>query len=257
MNPANSAEALQQLQQTQSTAQDPNAILATQRSQLGVQGAQDTVTGLRGAIDNTTRMLKQVAPSVMGRTGNSLVTSAQSGRIIQNEEAPISSTLADEGQKYSQASSDADKLESQAEQSASGIYKGQQDKQSYLQGLYDTLYQREQNTQAETDKQAAAAENQREAQASEATANAKVSGGTGGTSKAAAAKTPTSQQRAGGGYNFQSADGKTISARLYAQLTGTDFNTLLKTMAANGDNGAADVLKHGASSAAYKALTWD
>lgn len=253
MNPTNSAEALQSLEQTQSTAQDPNAILTGQRQSLGVNAANDTVTGLRGAINNTTTLLKQVAPSVMGRTANSLVTSAQSGRIIQNEEAPISSTLSDENQKYSDASNDANKLESEAEQSASGIYKGQQDKESYLQNLYNTLYQSEQDKQAETDKQAAAAEQAAEASSS-SSSSGKSSGGGGST---AAAKTPTSQQRAGGGYNFQSSDGKSISARLYAQLTGTDFNTLLKTMAANGDSGAADVLKHGASSAAYKALTWD
>jgi len=159
MNPANSQEALAQLQQIQSQAQNPNDILANQRQQLGVNAANETVTGLRGAINNTTQLLKQVAPSVMGRTGNSLVTSAQAGRIIQNEQAPISQNLADQGQQYSQAAENLNKLESQAGQAASGIYQGQQDKLSYAQNLYNTLYQKERDAQ-----QAAQAEANRQEQ---------------------------------------------------------------------------------------------
>lgn len=157
MNPQNSQDALSQLQQIQSQSQNPNDILSNQRQQLGVNSAQDTVTGLRGAINNTTKLLKQVAPSVMGRTGNSLVTSAQAGKIIQNEQAPISENLTEQGSQYTQAAEDLNRLQGQASESANGIYQGQQDKLSYAQNLYNTLYQREQATeqarQADLDRQ--------------------------------------------------------------------------------------------------------
>ena len=62
-DPTNSQEALTQLQAQQNAALNPNDILSQQRQQLGVQGAQDTVTGPRGAINNTTKLLKQVVVS--------------------------------------------------------------------------------------------------------------------------------------------------------------------------------------------------
>ena len=137
--------ALTQLQQQQSAAKDPSALLNEQRQTLGVQGAQDTVTGLRGAINNTTNLLKKVAPSVMGRTANSLVTSAQAGRQIQNESAPITQTLTEQTGQYDEAGRNLSDLEGKASQAATGLYQGQQDKMSYLQNLYNTLYGKEQD----------------------------------------------------------------------------------------------------------------
>lgn len=139
--------ALATLQQQQQQAQDPNAILNAQRQQLGVQGAQDTVTGLRGAINNTTKLLQQVAPSVMGRTGSSLVTNAQATKQISNEQAPISQNLSDQSTQYNQADEDLNKLQDEATTQANGIYQGQEDKLSYAQNLYNTLYQKEKDAQ--------------------------------------------------------------------------------------------------------------
>lgn len=147
MPPTNSQDALAQLQQAQSSAQNPNQILDAQRQNLGVNQAQDTVTGLRGAINNTTKLLKQVAPSVMGRTANSLVTNAQATRQISNEQAPISQNLSEQGTEYNQASQDLGQLQDRAQQAAGGIYQGQQDKLSYAQNLYNTLYQKEQDAE--------------------------------------------------------------------------------------------------------------
>lgn len=157
MQPTSSQQAIAQLQEQQKLAQNPSDILSSQRQQLGVQGAQDTVTGLRGAINNTTKLLKQVAPSVMGRTAQSLVTNAQANRIIQNESQPLQASLGEQGLQYNQANDDLARLESLAAQQASGMYQGQQDKLSYLQGLYNILYGREQDAekarQAELDRQ--------------------------------------------------------------------------------------------------------
>lgn len=140
----NSQAALANLQTQQTQALNPNDILKQQRDQLGVTGAQETVKGLRGAINNTTKLLKQVAPSVMGRTQSSLVTNAQAQKQIQNEQAPIAQNLSDQGQEYNIASQDLNQLERDASQAASGIYQGQQDKLSYLQNIYNSLFQREQ-----------------------------------------------------------------------------------------------------------------
>jgi hypothetical protein len=148
MNPKSSQQALAQLQNAQKSYQSPNDILSQQRQQLGVQGAEDTVTGLRGAINNTTNLLKQVAPSVMGRTGSSLVTNAQAVGQINNEQRPIAQNLTEQGQQYGEANTLLDQLTGKANQAATGIYQANQDKSSYLQNLYSTLYGKEQDAVA-------------------------------------------------------------------------------------------------------------
>lgn len=143
MNPNNSQEALGALQQFQANAQDPGAILAGQQQRLGTNAALENVTGLRGAVANTTRLLNQVAPSVMGRTGNSLVTSAQATRQIGNEQAPIAQQLSSQGEQLGTATQDYDRLAQQAQQAAELQYTGQQNQRSYLQSIYDALYSKE------------------------------------------------------------------------------------------------------------------
>jgi hypothetical protein len=145
MNPTTSQDALAQLQQTQGSARSAADILGNQRQQLGVNAAQDTVSGLRGAITNTTKLLNQVAPSVMGRTANSLVTNAQATRQIANEQQPISQQLGQTTQDYNTALSDYDRTASRASEAANMEYGDQQNKLSYLQNLYNSLYGREQD----------------------------------------------------------------------------------------------------------------
>lgn len=66
---------------------------------------------------------------------------------------------------------------------------------------------------------------------------------------------PVAQQRAGNGFNFTDASGKPISARTYAALTGTNFNSLVTQMAQAGDAGAKAYLKSGGK-AFSSALSW-
>lgn len=171
----NSQAALASLQQAQSQSQDPNTILSGQRQQLGVDKAQQTVTGLRGAINNTTKLLKQVAPSVMGRTGSSLVTNAQATGQIANEQRPIAQNLSDQGAAYNEANTDLSTLNQRAQEAASGIYAGQQDKLSYAQNLYNTLYQKERDVeaarQAELDRQEQIRQFNEQSRVSQANAN--------------------------------------------------------------------------------------
>lgn len=243
MNPTTSAQALSSLQQTQAQAQDPNTILANQQQQLGVNAAQNTVQGLRGAIDNTTQLLTKVAPSVMGRTGNSLVTNAQATRQIGNEQAPIQQNLATDTNKYNEANTNLNDLQSKASQAAQGIYQGQQDKLSYAQNLYNTLYKQEQDA-------ATAAENQREFNQSLAAKSSSNSAGgisdvlgslLGGNSTPGGAQI---QQRTNGGFNFQDAKGQATNAVGFSQAKGVPIRTLLSQMAQAGDNGAKTALNY-------------
>lgn len=199
MQPDTSQAALSQLQQIQSQSQDPNTILSGQRQQLGVDQAQDTVTGLRGAINNTTKLLKQVAPSVMGRTGSSLVTNAQATKQISNEQAPINQTLSEQGTQLGQDQQDLSDLNSKAQTAASGIYQGQQDKISYAQNLYNNLYQREQAAEAARQAEVQRQEQIRQFNETLAASNAK-SAASGGSSfnLPGAGSTPTAKTLSGG-----------------------------------------------------------
>lgn len=155
-------QALSQVQQAQSTAMNPNQYLSQANQSLGVNAAQDTVNGLQGAINSSTKLLQQVAPSVMGRTANSLVNSAQASKQIQNEQAPITQTLGNQTTAYNQADQQLGQLQTKAQQQATGAYQGQQDKISYLQNIYNTLYQQQKDQQAQANAESAKQEQIRE-----------------------------------------------------------------------------------------------
>lgn len=176
----NSAQALQALQSFQGSEQSPDQLLTSQETSLGVPGAQQQVSGLRQAITNTTNLLNQVAPSVYGRTQNSLVTSAQAGRQISNEQAPIQQNLTKLGGQYTDASSDYKDLLGKASTLAGLQATGQQTKESNLKDIYTALYGQEQDTKKAAADAAAADEAKREFNVS---ASQKASsGGSGGLS---------------------------------------------------------------------------
>lgn len=141
-----SGQALQNLQTAQSTQQTPDQIQQSTDQSLGVPGAQQQVSGLRQAITNTTNLLNGVAPSVEGRTQNSLETSAQANREIQNEQAPISQTLGGQNTALSNDQSDLSNLLSQASTEEGLKEQGQTDTLTNLQNIYNDLYGQEQNT---------------------------------------------------------------------------------------------------------------
>jgi hypothetical protein len=225
MQPTNSAQALSQLQSAQGSAQDPNSILQAQNQALGVNNAQQTVTGLRGAINNSTKLLQQVAPSVMGRTGSSLVTNAQATRQIANEQAPISQQLSQQGSQYNQAQQDLTQLQGQAQQQASGIYQGQQDKLSYLQNLYNSLYGQEQDAakQAEAKREFDAQLAASKAQAAAANKAFSLSGGGGSSSTSTQTKDP-----------YAAVNKQNAANAIVGLLKGNNAGTVAKTIAAIG-----------------------
>ena len=144
MQPQTSSQALSAAQQYQSGMQSPLQELQGAESQLGTSAAQQQVSGLRSAINNTTNLLNNVAPGVMGRTGQSLETSAQANREIQNEQAPISATLGKQQQDYQSANADYANLEAKAESLANANESAQQNQLGYLMNVYSALYGQEQ-----------------------------------------------------------------------------------------------------------------
>lgn len=143
-----SSQALGNLQNFQSQMKQPTDFLNQQQQQLGVPGQEQQVSGLRQAITNTTNLLNQVAPSVYGRTGNSLVTDAQATRQIGNEQAPIATQLNQQNQSYTGAQSDLDRALQQAAQNATFQEQGQQQQLGNLQTVYGNLYKQEQDALA-------------------------------------------------------------------------------------------------------------
>lgn len=269
MNPTTSSDALNQLQTQESQSQNPNDILSSQKQQLGVDSAQQTVNGLQGAINNTTKLLQQVAPSVMGRTGNSLVTQGQATRQIENEQAPISTNLGNEETQYNQAGQNLNQLQSQAQQAASGIYQGQQDKIGYLQNIYNSLYGKEQDTAKQAADAQAAAVQQKQFEESLAAQKSAAAASNplnylGGNSNSLPTGMSLKGASAGSGYNF-SFGGQPVSAASFAKVSGNSLDDILYTMAQNGDKTAASAYKdilsnHGSTSPAirakYSSLFW-
>lgn len=194
MNPANSGQALQQLEAFQGSEKAPQDILSGQEQSLGIPAAQQQVSGLRQAITNTTNLLNQVAPGVYGRTANSLVTTAQAGRQIQNESAPIQTKLSGLNTAEGNASNDLNTNLSRAANLASLEQSGQSTKESGLMDIYKALYGQEQDTAAKQADAAKQAEAVREFNVSQA--NSK-SGGSGGlTGAQSLAQTEKAQQQA-------------------------------------------------------------
>lgn len=250
-----STQALSNLQSFDAGAKSPDQIYKDTSAGLGIPAAQQQVSGLRGAINNTTQLLSQVAPSVMGRTGNSLVTSAQANRQIGNEQAPLNDQLNKENTDYSGASSDLNSLLGQANTQTSNNIAGQNSQLSYLQGIYSDL--------AGTEQQATANQLARD-QLNAQIADSKAKAASGGISLAGTGRTPTgptppgSQGSVGtmnmnstGGFAFSNAQGKPVTLARYLVDNGYQGNQILQKAAEilatgkGGDQGIANAISGG------------
>lgn len=235
-----------QMAQLNASYVDPTTKYTQTLASMGGDAAQQRVSSLSTALQNNENLITGLPANILQRTQNSDVTAGQNARLNAMEVAPLNQTETNLGTQKSNAQTDFNNIQTGAKNAADLYQTGFTTQQSNLQ-------QQIANAQAA----AAAAEQQRQFNVQQAAAATAAKSGGSGSSKAAA-PAPAYQQRASDkGYNFQNAGGQGISARLYAQLTGTDFNALLRTMASNGDVGAKDVLAHGASSQYYHALTWD
>ncbi len=208
-----SGQAQQNLQSYTGGMQSPDQAMSAANAQFGVSQAQQTAQGLRSSLQNTNQVLQQVAPGVMGRTANSLVTSAQANRQIQNESAPIQTQLADLGQQEQNADSSYRDALSQAQNAANANLGFQGQHQSYLQSVYNDLYAKENADRA-------FAEQQREANM-QSSAAANSGGSVASPSLGTSTATPSGMSRnAAGGYSFTNQQGQPITMGQYLYQQG-------------------------------------
>lgn len=246
-----SAQALSNLQAAGAAQKTPDQVYQANSSALGIPGAQQQVSGLRGAINNTTNLLQQVAPSVMGRTQNSLVTSAQANAQIANGQAPLNTQLDAENQQYSGASSDLTNLLGQANTETSNDLTGQQNQLSYLQGIYGDLSAGEQQAAAN----ALARDQLAASEKAAAGSGVGLSGGGGNTGTSGTnGSTPSGSmtRNSAGGYAFSDGSGKPITMAQYLMANGaTPANIvakvegLLGSSQTSGDLGILHAIQNG------------
>lgn len=214
--PTTSGQALQDYNSFTSGMQTPQSIVQGADQSTGVTGAQQQVSGLRQAITNTTNLLNQVAPSVYGKTQNSLVTNAQATGQIAAQDAPIQTKLSGLNTSEGNASSDLTSAENNASTLAGAEQTGQTAQQTALMDLYKTLSSNETNSSQ-------AQEAIREFNASNAIAqqNANTSASS-AASSAAKSATPTATQgdiATSRGDLIKSAAGDGyVSPQAYAQI---------------------------------------
>jgi hypothetical protein len=213
-----SAGALQNLQGFEGSQQSASQLQSANNTALGVPAAQQQVSGLRGAINNTTQLLSQVAPSVMNQARDSLMSTGQGNAVIAADQAPLNTSLASENTDYNQANSDLTNATNQANTLTTNDLTGQQNQLSYLQGIYSDLNNSEQQATANK-----LAQDQLNAsiQASKESANATVTaaelaggGNSGGTSSGGTTTTGngyTGSQNSVGGYEFTGPNGKPVT----------------------------------------------
>lgn len=250
MQPATtSAQALTNLQTAQAGQQSPDQLQQSTGQALGIPAAQQQVSGLRGAINNTTSLLQQVAPSVMGRTQNSLVTSAQADAQIANGQAPLNTQLNTENTDYSNANSDLTNLTNEQGTEVGNDITNQQNQLSYLQGIYSDLSAAEQqkitNAQAE----------QTIANSAAGSASPALAGGTSTATTTPSATTASAPQAFAKGTTPQSA----VAQLFKGYQVGTDqgyteqavIPALEQLLALNNPTESKDVIDSAAANIAY------
>ena len=202
-----SAQAQTNLQNYASQMQTPTQEIQTADQSLGVNQAQQQVTGLQGAIANTTNLLQQVAPTVMGNAENSLVTQSQANQQISNASAPLNTQLTNQTNSYNQANSNYTNLEGQAQNLANANLSAQQGQESYLQSIYNDLYTQEQNAQQAATQQQQYEQSLQETEANNAAVNANAAEANKISEENASAPTPAEQLQSDVSTMFSSAGG--------------------------------------------------
>lgn len=162
MNPQNSRDALGQLQSFQSTRRKPQDVLRESEERLGIPTATQRQVGLRGAITNTENLLKNVDPSVSGRTQGSLVTDAQKQRLIALEREPIAGQFTEQSRALENETANVAELNRRALQESQLAVSADDARQNELQSLYQALYKQEQDQIAREQADRAFAEQQRQ-----------------------------------------------------------------------------------------------
>lgn len=94
---------------------DPVKSYNNVTAQLGIPDARARVTNLQTQIANSENAIKNVDPSVTGRTQNSLVTEAQRQRLVNMERAPLTDTYNTQTKNYNTENSNLSSLLGEAD----------------------------------------------------------------------------------------------------------------------------------------------
>lgn len=224
-----------QLQDYDKNRKNSVDVLNDAMKQYGVPEIRSRVSGLRTTLGNTENALNAVDPSVTGRTQGSLVSEAQRQKQVSNERAPIAEQYGQQTRALGNESANlSDQLQAAqllAQNQVSDYDRGRQSLSSQYEVA--TARELEKRRREEADRayqlQVQAANDARKAASSAGGASPSFDGGGETAPKA------LSQQRSGGGFNFQDTGGKSISAGKYAQLTGKSIGDLLYQMGKSGD----------------------
>jgi hypothetical protein len=162
MNPQSSRDALSQYQSFQSSRQKPQDVLKASEERLGIPTATQRQVGLRGAITNTENLLKNVDPSVSGRTQGSLVTDAQKQRLIAMEREPIAGQFTEQSRALEGETANVADLNRRALTESQLAISADDARENSLRGVYDVLYRQEQDQLAREQAAREFAEQQRQ-----------------------------------------------------------------------------------------------
>lgn len=127
---------LSQFQKTQKSASD---LYSGAEAELGVQGARDTASRTKQALNLTQGLINNLPGSVTGRTQGSLVSEAQRQRLLANEMQPLTNQYNIQGGQYSDQQNALNALLGQAAQKSGLQYQSQTDRYNQLNDIYKTL----------------------------------------------------------------------------------------------------------------------
>ncbi len=138
-----SAGALAELKNFQSTRKGASDYYDQAQNELGVGGVKARADDLRGIIRNTETSLKGVNQSVAGRTRGNLVNEAQRARLENIEKAPLMEGIASQQGALSDEMQSYRDLLGQAGTKSGLLYQTDSDKASSLQQTYQNILQQE------------------------------------------------------------------------------------------------------------------
>lgn len=253
--PPSSQAAYQSLQDFQKNEVTPQAAISQGEQRYGVSGLGSQLDALRSMTGNLQTSIKNVDPSVTGRTQGSLVTEAARNAIVNHERAPLMDQLGTANQNLGETQGSYDRATGLASNYASDLLNSNKNSYDRLFGQYQTSLSAEQQAAADAEKRrefdASLADSQSARRAAASAAGGLRLGGGGAAAPAGPAAAPiTNTKNAAGGYSFSQA-GKPVTMGQYLASKGLSGQNLLVAAAGllsnsnGGDRGIANAISSG------------
>jgi hypothetical protein len=138
---------------------DSSTLLSQAEDKYGVKDLQSRVNNYKTLTGNLTSAIAAVDPSVTGRTAGNLTTEGQRSALVNRERAPIIGQLNETDKSLQSANGDLNVASGNAKDMASAKAKDEEDQYNQLLQTYNIA-----NAREESQRQAAAAEAQRQEQ---------------------------------------------------------------------------------------------